>query len=153
VAKSLKSKELNEHLYKLTQHATIGLKNRLMTPLLLLDVEKAFDSVWHNRLRYKLAKLGINHNLLRLLSSFLNNRFIQERVGGHLSNKVNLVAGTPQGLVLSPILFILYVNDLPVNPGIYVTQYADDLGIYLSERNTNYARIKLQNQLRRLESW
>jgi hypothetical protein len=91
--------------------------------------------------------------LLRLLSSFLNNRFIQVRVGGHLSNKVNLVAGTPQGSVLSPILFILYVNDLPVNPGIYVTQYADDLGIYLSERNTNYARIKLQNQLRRLEGW
>jgi hypothetical protein len=41
----LKSKELNEHLYKLTQHTTIGLKNRLITPLLLLDVEKAFDSV------------------------------------------------------------------------------------------------------------
>lgn len=82
------------------------------TAAISLDVEKAFDSVWHDGLRYKLYSTGLPDSALRFLSSFLQNRSIQVRVNGILSQPVPLLAGTPQGSVISPLLFNIYVNDL-----------------------------------------
>ena len=94
----------------------------------LLDVEKAFNNVWHNGLRYKIYQLDLPTKLCRWLSDFLGRRVIQVKTEGFLSPKVYLKAGVPQGSNLSPLLFLICVNDMP-NPTYHQankSQYADD---------------------------
>ena len=80
-----------------------------------LDVEKALDNVWHNGLRYKIYKVDLPAKQCRWLSDFLVGRVIQVKIEGFLSSKVYPKAGVPQGSNLSPLLFLIYVDDMP-NP-------------------------------------
>ena len=91
--------------------------------------------------------------LLRITSSFLQNRNIQVKEGNDISQKVTLEAGTPQGSILSQLLFLLYVNDVPITEPIKCTQYADDIGLYTSHKNKNYLQRSLQRQINTLEDW
>ena len=77
-----------------------------------LDV-KAFDDVWHNGLRYKIFMLDLPTKMACWLSDFLVGHIIQVNVNGFLSNQINPKAGVSQGSVLSPILFMIYINSLP----------------------------------------
>ena len=108
--------EGGEHLYRLTEEIAATKKKGFKTAVASLDVEKAFDSVWHNGLRHKLAaaKLQLPTKLVRLLSSYLDGRTIQVKVGQTLSRPITVLAGTPQGSVLSPTLFNVFVNDIPL---------------------------------------
>ena len=128
-------------------------ENKKLAALLLMDVEKAFDAVWHNGLLKKLHDMELPGDILRIISLFLTDRTIQVRIGNTLSEVVKLLAGTPQGSILSPLLFILFVNDIPVTPACQVTQYADDIAIYTSHRNPRYLEARLQKQVDELEDW
>ena len=70
-----------------------------------LDVEKAFDNIWHNALRYKIFQLDLPTKMTCWLSDFLVDHVIQVNVNGFLSSQINPKAGLPQGSVLSPLLF------------------------------------------------
>ena len=121
-----------------------------------LDVEKAFDSVWHEGLLYKMHRIGVPQYLIALTSSFLKDRVISVRVGESLSAPVPLRAGTPQGSVLSPLLYLLYVNDIPLDgarAGIRGGQFADDITVWGSYWRKRQLTSALQDALSDIEDW
>ena len=116
-------------------------------------VEKAFDSVWHDVLRYKLMNLP--KKIVRLISSFLSDRTIKGNCCNNCLEEVTLNTGTPQGSVLSPLLFIIYVNDIPDMSWLKVrlSQFADDMGIWTHAANAKWIKIKLSKALKLIEAW
>ena len=117
-----------------------------------LDVEKALDNVWHNGLGYKIYELDLPSKLCRWLSDFLVGRVIQVKIEGFLSSKVYPKAGVPQGSNLSPLFFLIYVNDMP-NPTHHQTnksQFADDAGQWAVSKNIDLAAEYLQRDLDKL---
>ena len=107
-----KGKSSQEHLFRLMQDVINGFKMRKCTVGVFLDVQKAFDAVWLNGLKLKIKELSLPSQLQNILFSFLTNRFLKVNVDGAVSNPVHLEAGTPQGSCLSPVLYIIFVNDL-----------------------------------------
>ena len=108
-------KSTDDHLFRLSQSVMECFNRREHVVAAFLDVEKAFDNVWHNGLRYKIFMLDLPTKMTRWLSDFLVGRVIQVNVNGFLSDKMSPIAGVPQGSVLSSLCFLIYVNDLP-NP-------------------------------------
>lgn len=96
--------------------------------VLYLDFSKAFDSVPHNLLLYKLNQYGINGDLLNWFSSYLIGRRQRVIIESSLSDWLPVVSGVPQGSTLGPFLFLLYINDLPsmVSPDSTLALFADD---------------------------
>ena len=106
-----------------------------------LDVGKAFDSVWHSGLRYKIHQLGLPTKLCRWLSDFPIGIVIQVKIEGFLSPKVYPKAGVPQGSNLSLLRFLIYANDIPY-PTHHQTnksQFSDDTGQWAVSKNIDLA--------------
>ena len=122
------------------------------TDLILLDFSKAFDKVNHLKLLYKLHQHGIQDNTLHWVKSFLIGRRQSVLVNGDMSDEVPVTSGVPQGSVLGPLLFLLYINDLPENIVSQVRLFADDTAVYLAVNSTSQQNI-LQEDLNRLQQW
>ena len=94
--------------------------------MISLDISKAFDRVWHKGLLAKLPMFGLHHTLINWIGSFLSDRSIAVRVDGFLSNLHSINAGVPQGSVISPVLFILFINDLLTSTSSSSHSFSDD---------------------------
>ena len=105
------------------------------TCVLLLDLRKAFDTVDHELLLYKLDRYGIRGNVLDLFQSYLIRRFQYVYVNDSTSNKLEVKCGVPQGSILGFTLFSLYVNDLPKICEFNVRLFADDTVLIMSDRD------------------
>jgi hypothetical protein len=98
---------------KLTDYVSLNFKNNMSMAAVFLDIEKAFDITWDLGLLYKLSELQFLTSLVKLIASFLTNRKLKVSVEGELPSTTKVAAEVPQGSVLAPVLYSLYINDAP----------------------------------------
>ena len=122
------------------------------TDVIYLDFKKAFDTVPHKKLIFKLKAYGISGDIAACIEDFLSNRKQRVVVNGSFSSWKPVRSGVPQGSVLGPILFLLYINDLPDNLQSNIKLFADDTKLYRKIENANDANA-LQTDLNSLLEW
>ena len=102
-----------------------------------LDISKAFDRVWHDGLIYKLKRCGVSGKLLSLIQSFLKDRKQRTVLNGKCYNWGDISAGVPQGPILGPLFFLVYINDLTSDLKCNVKLFADDTSLFTVVREAN----------------
>ena len=127
--------------------------NSSQTDLIYLDFKKAFDSVAHNELLFKLWHFGITGNTWKWLLAYLFNRSQCVSINSTTSTSVPVISGVPQGSILGPLLFLIYINDLPdVVMSSKVLLFADDVKCFKSISNYSDSGC-LQDDISRLATW
>ena len=121
---------------------------------IFLDLSKAFDTVNHNILVNKLENyFGFKGRALELMKSYLTNRFQYTKIGNSKSKLLPIECGVPQGSSLGPLLFTLYINDLPLASKFSATLYADDTYLALSDKNLTQLETRVNDQLQFINAW
>ena len=149
-----KGRSTIDHLIRLQDTINKYNLNRGYTVAVFIDFQSAFDMLWHDGLKVKLKKMGIAGKIYTYIENFLTGRTIQVLVGKELSNKMELTNGTPQGSVISPLLFLIMINDLP--DGITntdITLFADDSCLFKSGRKLDVIIRYIQKSLNALAEW
>ena len=127
-------------------------RGQKQTDVIIMDFAKAFDKVPHRRLLYKLGYYGIRGSTHKWISSWLSERSQKVVLDGQASDPVPVLSGVPQGLVLGPVLFLIFINDLPDNIRSSVRLFADDCVLYRNIKNPIDCQI-LQDDLNSLSQW
>lgn len=141
-------------LVRLAETITRGFHRGQVTGLIALDIQKAFDKVWHEGLVYKLHHvLKIPLPFVKLIQAFITRRKFVVRINQELSSFREIEAGVPQGSPLSPILYNLYTSDIPKSRGTRLALYADDTGILATGKNPTRVRAALQLHLNAINTW
>lgn len=117
-----------------------------------IDFEKAFDRVSHSHLLFKIKKLLANPKILRWLDSYLSGRFQYVHIANNTSNLAPVYSGVPQGSVLGPLLFLIYLNDLSSSSSVRCRLFADDCVAYLPVR-TRDDQTALSTYLSAITDW
>ncbi|KFM76701.1 RNA-directed DNA polymerase from mobile element jockey, partial [Stegodyphus mimosarum] len=132
---------------------TDGFNWKFPTGAIFLDIAKAFDSVWHRGLIYKLIKLNFPDHGIRLIVSYLQDRSFAVKIGNSVSTRRNIFAGVPQGSVLSPYLYNIYTCDIPEDSQITIALFADDTAVMIQASTATVVQLFLQHYLNHLEKW
>lgn len=131
-----------QQILRITEETSLGFNRNRSTGMVLLDLEKAFDSVWHDGLLHKLSKANFPLPLLGLIDSFLQDRKSFVSVNGNRSSTFNVPAGVPQGSILSPFLFNIFINDIPLPKDCHLAIFADDTSIFCNVPWKNAKKVK-----------
>lgn len=128
-----------------------------VTSMALLDIEKAFDTVWIDSIIFKLIQLKFPRYLTLLVNSYLRDRNFKIRINQSFSNIKTSEAGVPQGSVLGPLIFLFYINDLPNFLKTSLAIYADDTSLYAhsfhAQVATKHTQIHLDQILEFARKW
>ena len=124
------------------------------TRIVFLDISKAFDKVWHKGLLFKLQRFGIHGCLLKWFANYLSNRMQRVVINGQFSDWKTIFAGVPQGSVLGPLLFLVYINDITsVVKYCNVRLFADDTCLFVSTKDHIEAAWYINEDLKHIEEW
>ena len=131
-----------------------ALNEREVVAVCFFDISKCFDAISHELLLLKLQYHGVNENELNWFKSYLTGRKQKVSINGNLSKPNNVMIGIPQGGVLGPVLFLLFINDIiqSVNTGT-CNIFADDVAIYCNGSDTNEVESKLQSCINEIDEW
>ncbi|GFU28905.1 RNA-directed DNA polymerase from mobile element jockey [Trichonephila clavipes] len=117
-------------LLRVTELIHHGFQNNQATGMLFVDIAKAFDKIWHDGLLSKMMRLGLSDQLIKIIHSYLNSREFRVRVENSLSTPRPILSGVPQGSLLGPKLFNLYINGIPKAAEVHLAMYADNTAIF-----------------------
>jgi hypothetical protein len=143
-------------LLRNVERITQGFNHKKSSVMLLLDIERAFDKVWIHGLVAKLIQLNFSPHLIHLLYNYLHHRSFYVSIRNSSSEIHPISAGVPQGSLLGPTLFNLFINDFPqinTDPNLAITLYADDAAINVRSGDVSLAVRKLNAALALLEPW
>ncbi len=149
----VKGRSIDTNLVTFTEVITESLRSQKQIDTIYIDFSKAFDSLDHNILLYKIRNYGFGNNLVSLITSYLTFRKCCVSHLGAKSRYFTPTSGVPQGSVLGPLLFLIFINDIGscfVNTEFLL--YADDLKIY-KQINSEVDRTLMQNDLKKLCIW
>ena len=141
-----------DQLLRLSDDVIKGLGNKSFVLGVFLDVEKAYDMIWKKGVLFKFHKLGLDGNIFNWVSAFLEGRSLQVRVGDSLSDTFQVENGLPQGSVISPILFLVAINDLSP-PNVKCSLFADDTAIWKTGKSVKHVQSHIQNALNYVTKW
>lgn len=122
-------------------------RDKLNSGVLALDIAKAFDSVWHAGLIYKLGMMGFSDHVRKLVASFCTDRSFIVRVGSASSSSRQIPAGCPQGSALSPVLYTIYTSDIPTPPNTELLTFADDTAVIVASKQARGVKTKLEKAI------
>ena len=117
------------------------------------DISKAFDRVWPKGLLYQLQTVGITGHLLQWFTYYLNSKKQRVVLPGVFSHWTDLKAGVPQGSLLGPLLFLIYINDIVRNINSSIRLFADDTSLHIIVENTIQAATVLNSDLSQIYTW
>ena len=138
-------------LLTITDEIYSSFDDRFEVRSVFLDISKAFDKVLHEWI--KLQQNGISDDLLNILSDFLRNRKQRVTLNGQSSSWTNVNAGVPQGSILGPLLFLIYINDLPDGLSSNAKLFADDTSLFSVVHDINTSAIELNSDLKKINDW
>lgn len=119
-----------------------------------VDYRKAFDCVNFEILISKLIDIGVSHRNIKWFENYFENRTQSVKASGHISECLPVSCGVPQGSVHGPLMFLIYVNDLPnLRISGNILMYADDVALYISGPNLSDLKLKFMNDLQLLSNW
>ena len=116
-------------------------------------MSKVFDKVWHQGLVFKLKSVGLSDSLLNLIESFLSNRFQRVLLNGQTSKWLPVKAGVPQGSILGPLFFLIYINDLSDELVSTVKLFADDTSLFSVVHDSNISAYEANNDMQKISQW
>ncbi|MCW4249933.1 MAG: reverse transcriptase family protein [Candidatus Thiodiazotropha endolucinida] len=117
------------------------------------DISKAFDRVWHRGLLYKLSRIGCSEQVLKWFSSYLSGRRQCVVLCGTISDWAPVHAGVPQGSILGPLLFLIFINDIVRNINCSIRLFADDTSLYIVVDNPQTAALTINLDLETISKW
>ena len=118
-----------------------------------LDLSKAFDKVWHDRIIFKLKAYGVEGELLSLLKKYLENREQRVVLNGQTSEWRKIMSGIPQGSVLGPLLSLIYINDLTDGINSLCKIFADDTSLFSKVSDIHKSASNLNDDLEKISYW
>ena len=144
----------NQILYLIDEiHQAFDCTESLEVRAVFLDISKAFDKVWHKGLLFKLQQNSISGSLLNLFQNYLNDRKQRVVLNGSFSEFTSVESGVPQGSILGPLLFLIYINDLEMNIKSNIKFFADDTMLYSIVKYPNLSAIDLNHDLDVINKW
>ena len=150
----VKKRQTRDHLIRLTQSGLSAFNRDQKMGAIFVDIEKAFDKVWHAGLTYKLNQLKIPNYLGLWIRSYLTNRNFYIKHENLTSTTRPIQTGVPQGSVLGPILFNLFFNDVSaIDTNVNQALFADDISVWSISKHIKVINLRLQSYLDQLEKW
>ena len=145
-----KGRCVTDHLVKLSTQIKKQFAKRKSVLATFIDIKRAYDSVWHERLLLKLKEIGISGTMYTYIKNYLKERSICTRINNKYSSFKSTNIGIPQGSIIAPLLFSILIHDLPsvISKKFNVVQYADDICIWL---NTNLRKNVKQRNIKYIE--
>ena len=141
-------------LLEATDAWSVNIDNGLLNGVVFIDLTKAFDTIDHEIILRKMSYLGVDQAAIKWFSSYLSGRTQRCSVNGKLSTARTLSCGVPQGSILGPLLFLIYINDLPNSLQNAVPRmFADDTNLTLSVKTLTELKLALAPELNSLSCW